>query len=214
MSTARIRIPLFQNYQVTSDTDAVFGVFGPDTQGQGVLKTSGSSTTVTAGTAGREPFRGLTVGTEISVNRDGTRDVRYLATIDAGLDEATVDSAVNWEAGPQGSTGRAWHYRLFQSGQAATDGWFGVQEFESVTIQYELTTFNATDVTLYVEGRIKGPQSTPVSLVDPIVLTAVGEGFITIPEVVDEIRFGCLMDTDGGSNILNAYALCRPRARA
>lgn len=214
MSTAQVRIPLFQSYDAPASTDPIFGRFGPDLCGQGPLTTSGSSTTVTAVTAGREPFRGLTVGSELSVNRDGTRDVRYLAAIDAGLDQATLDTAANWEAGPGGSTGRTFHYRLFQAGQAVTDGWVGVREFDSVTILYELVSFNATDVTLYVEGRIKGPQGNPITLVTPIVLTAAGEGAIVIPETVDEIRFGVLVDTDGGANVLNAYLLGRPRARA
>jgi hypothetical protein len=210
---AAIRIPLFQKYQVVASTDPVFGVFGPDQVGTKRALTSGSSTTVTSVTAGDAAFGGLQAGAELSVNRDGTRDVVYITTW-TDEDNIVVDTAVNWEAGPQGSVGRQHHFRRFLSGQGVNDGWFNAEEFDNVTIQYELSTFNATSVTLYTEGRIKGSQMAPVTLVDNIVLTATGEGFITIPESVDEVRFGALVTGDSGSNLLSAYALCRPRARA
>lgn len=213
MSTAAIRVPLFQSYDVPASTDPIFGRFGPDTVGQSFLTTSGSSTTVTPVTAGTLPFQGLTVGTELCVNRDGTRDVRYLTAIDSGNDSATVNSAVNWQAGPQGGAGRAWHYRLFQSGQAATDGWVSVREFDQATIAYELASFSATSITLTLEGRIKGPQGNPITILT-VVLTATGEDLITIPDTVDEVRLGVLIDTDTGTNTFNAYLLGRPRARS
>ena len=214
----QVRIPLFQKYDITPTTDCIYGVFGPDTVGQGFLTTSGSSTTVTPVTAGTLPYKGLTVGTEISVNRDGTRDVVYLTAIDSGFDSGTVDTAVNWQTGPQLGAGRAWHYRIFLGGQLDTDGWFNRRQFDDLVIQYAVPTFNATSLTLRVEGRIKGPQTSPITLLNDITVTGItpalnGEGFIRVPEGVDEVRFGALVNTDGGVNTLNAYALGTPRFR-
>lgn len=208
--TQQIRIPLFQKYDIAATTDPVFGRFGPDTVGLNRLLTSGSSTTVTAVTAGTTPFRGLNVGAELSVNRDGTWDVVYLTAIDAGLDQGTVDTAVNWETGVQGTSGRQFHYRNFFSGQAVTDGWINRRQFEDMVIQYALDDPHGT-VSFYTEGRIRGPQTTPITLVNTFSSATATEGFIRIPEGVDEIRFGLLVASDTGANLVNAYALGMPR---
>lgn len=216
MPTQELRIPLFQKYDVVATTDAVFGKFGPDRGGRKPAKTSGSSTTVTKVTAGDTPFEGLQVGGELSVNRDGTWDVVYVTTF-TDNENIVVDTAVNWADGPRGETGvgRHFHWRPFLSGQADTDGWVNVRQFESAYIAYSVPTFNATSLTLSFEGRVKGPQMAPITILT-ISVTGItpalnGEGIVTIPEGVDEVRMGALVNTDTGVNTLNAYLIGKPR---
>lgn len=217
MPTQELRIPLFQKYDVTATTDAVFGRFGPDQVGHKPALTSGSSTTVTKVAAGDAPFDALQVGGELSVNRDGTWDVVYVTTF-TDNENIVVNAAVNWQSGPQSSTGRHFHYRRFLSGQTDSDGWVDVRQFDTAYIAYNVPTFNATSLTLSVEGRVKGPQMTPITIltisVTGITAALNGEGIITIPEGVDEIRFGALVVTDTGVNTLNAYLIGKPRVQS
>lgn len=205
------RWPLFEKFNLaTASPNFMYGRFSEMRSGRKPLKTSGSSTTVTAVTAGDGPFDELTVGDQINVNRDGTVDTVYIATI-VDADNGTVTgSGVDWTTGPQGAPGRHFQFRRFQSGTGATAGWFDARNVQALKIQYILTTLNGTSITFQVEGRIKGAQQT-ATIIDSKTLTAAGSGFIDVTRMLDaawdEVRVGAQIAGDSGTNDISVYAL-------
>lgn len=88
------------------------------------IKTTGSSTSVTAVTAGQLPFAALAVDDVIVVTRPGSNavDWRVIATKTDG-DNITVDTAVNWDT----TTGFEFRWLDDQCGTTDNDGWIDVQ---------------------------------------------------------------------------------------
>lgn len=202
-------IPIFQKYD--APTTLTYGKFSQEIVGRKPAATSGSSTTITAVTAGDAPFAGLAAGSELHVDRDGTHDVVYF-TPGVDDDTGTVDTAVNWETGPQGSSGRHFRFRHFLSGTAATDGWIGNRGFKSVKIQMIVHSFNAGSVTFSIEGRNKFPQSA-ATVITTQVFTATGSAFVDLQPLDadwDEVRVGVIVAGDTGANSVSAVAVCAP----
>jgi hypothetical protein len=210
MGAGSFRLPLFQLFNVaTASPNYMYGRFSQSFAARKPAKTTGSSTDLDAVTAGDGPFDEVGVGDEVHVNRDGTHDVRYITAVTDG-DNAAVNSAVDWEVGPQGSSGRHFHIRKFQSGTGAEDGWFSVRHVEALKIQLIVTTINATSITFRAEGRIKGPQTT-ATLIDEETFTAAGSGYIDVTRMLDanwdEVRLGVQVAGDSGLQSVTAYAL-------
>lgn len=115
------------------------------------IETSGSSTTVTAVTAGSNPFTNLAVGDVIYVVRDnGVREIR-LITAKASADQVTVDTAVNW------SDGFPFSWMNNTCGTGADDGWIHVGGWQTVelTVQYIAGDLDTLDVTWFCkEGAL------------------------------------------------------------
>jgi hypothetical protein len=97
-----------------------------------LIETSGSSTTVTAVTAGALPFADLNVNDIIFVRTSTTNvDMRVVAAKADG-DGITVDTAVDWSAGD----GFQFTWYDTACGTAATDGWIDMSALsEDKTIE-------------------------------------------------------------------------------
>lgn len=204
------RLPLFENFDVsTASPNFMYGRFSEMLTARKPLKTSGSSTTVAAVTAGDGPLDEMTVGDQVNVNRDGSVDTVYIATITDG-DNGTVSSAVNWQTGPGGSSGRHFQFRRFQSGTTASSGWFDAHNVQALKIVYNVATLNGTSITIQVEGRVKGAQQFAVPI-ETRVVTVAGNGFIDVTRMLDaawdEVRVGLQVAGDSGAQSVSAYAL-------
>ena len=120
------------------------------------IETSGSSTTVSAVTAGTNPFTNLVAGDVILVSRDnGARDVRVV-TAKASADEVTVETAVDWSA----EFPFSWLNN--SCGTGAEDGWISVDSFTTVqmTVQYDGGDLDTLDVQWFCRESALG--SNPV----------------------------------------------------
>lgn len=204
-------VPLFQKYD--APTTLTYGKFSEEIVARKPAKTSGSSTTVSAVTAGDNPFAGFGAGYELHVDRDGTHDVVYFTPDGGGdLDTGTVDTAVNWQTGPQGSTGRHFRYRHFLSGTTAADGWVECRRFKGIKIQMTVHSFNAASVTFSIEGRNKFPQTGP-TVITTTQFTATGSDFVDLQPLDapwDEFRVGVIVAGDTGANSVSAAATLTP----
>lgn len=190
---------LFQVYNI-QDTSYRYGKFDEYfTMAEKMVKTSGASTTVTSYTAASAALAPVDIADEIAVYRDGATDNRIVVT-NADDDTITVGSNVDW------TTGRAYHYRKFRSGTAATDGWVTKDPHDSLTIQIIITTIGATSIEYRIEGRMRGFPEAPVILVAEVTKTTTDTPFAAthiINEEVDEIRVG-FKQTGAGTNSVSA----------
>lgn len=201
------RHQLFAKYNATATL--TYGIFSGETTLPKPVTTSGSSTSITAVTAGDGPFNAVGVGDELHVDRDGTHDVVYITAI-ADEDNATVETAVDWEDGPRGETaGRHARLRRFLSGTTDDDGWFSVHGNKSVKIQFIVSTINATSITFSVQGRIAGSQQSPTDITSSV-FTATGSDYVDLQPLDadwDEVRVGVQVTGDTGAQDVSAYAL-------
>lgn len=171
-------------------------------QGQGFIKTTGASTTVTAvGTA--VPFTSLVVGDEITVITapDTTPVVRYV-TARASAVSITISGAnVDWS---NGGAGYGFTWRHVACGTTSADGWIQVQPGASRTVQVIVTTINATSINVSFEGRIDGVVAVATPLLPTIAYTAATSEFITLPETIDAFRVGWSVTGDAGVQSVSA----------
>lgn len=168
---------LFWNYELdaTSYTYCIFtgtggDPFGRDNAGRAAIKTTGSSTTVTAVTAGSGPFRDMAVGDYIAVTVDQVVTYRYIATR-TDQDNITVTgprptdaAAVDWE---NAGAGRNFTWRRRTCGTGATAGWINVADFTWVGVQYDIAQMNATSIDVQIQGRDTTRGSNPVTIWPP-----------------------------------------------
>lgn len=207
------RLLLFKNYDVSS-TSYIYGRYSPPIQAPKYLTTSGSSTTVSELNSGDNVFAGYGVGDLLHVEVDGAVTTRRITSVASIPDSVTVNSAVNWQ---NGTTGRAFSFQRFSVGTGADTGWFSIWDYDPsgrvVTISIE--TINATSLDFIIEGRIRGnPVSSRLwsqsytavtTITATVALTA-----IPVTELVDEIRVGVKVNTDGGAQDLTVQFLGTP----
>lgn len=130
--------------------------------GPALVKTAGSSTSVTENTVGQNPFTNIAVGDMISVRRPTGVDTRVVVTrTDAA--NITVDAAVDWTGGFQFS------YKTLQCGTTANDGWIDASASASaasnVTITYNIVQQNTTtgiDMRIECRSSVIGAQPVQV----------------------------------------------------
>jgi len=104
------------------------------------IKTTGSSVTVVAVTAGQNPFANVGIDDTIIVRRpNGTVERRTVSTR-TDADNITVDLAVNWDQ----ATGFAFSWLDTQCGQADTDGWIDTAGFQAKSVTFLLEQLNGT----------------------------------------------------------------------
>jgi hypothetical protein len=119
-----------------------------------LIETSGSSTTVTAVTAGTLPFDSLGVGDLIFVQTSTTNtDIRVVAAKASG-DSITVDVAVDWSAG----SGFTFSWRDLVCGTTANDGWIDVSGLSGdkvITLQWDQGDL-ATGLLWQIECKTQG----------------------------------------------------------
>lgn len=190
--------------------DGTTGWLGPGTSVNKLIKTTGSSTTTVAvGT--NEPFRGLAVGDLLLTNQKDQSATtfgilrEYERTISTFTDSnnIVVDSA--WDLTTSGVTFRV---KKKLTGTAVTDAWFSVEGLNSINVQFDLTTFNATSDTVTLE--CKTDKFAAKNTLFTQVLTATGSTSAAVNLAIspqEQCRVGALVTGDAGTNFLNIYLI-------
>lgn len=191
------------------------------------LKTVGSSTTVSAFTAGTAPFALLAVGDILVFSTSG---VTPAGTVDATIglqtfrqitakadsDNVTVDAAIDLSTGT--GFGFAWYKAA--SGTAATDGWVPVTGYDEVHFCWQITQSDGASIDVKVEGEDVTARSSPVPMFAKNYTATYGcaaatptcDCFTIIPNGYDRIRLGFRINTDAsdaGANIEKISAQVR-----
>ena len=191
---------LFSSLYDLAATAFHYGVYGEYINAPKYLKTTGSSTTVAELNTSDQTFDGFGLGDLITVNVDGAYTTRIVTAVGSIPDSVTVNSAVDWQ---NGTAGRAFSYRRWFNGTAATDGWFRVSEFDSKAVSVRWTTKNAASMDVIIQGRINGGALITLYTKNYTAATdtTLGSGDVfPIVENVDEIRVGAQITTDTGAN--------------
>lgn len=158
---------LFYDYDLDNATDYVYGTltglsatpFGSPIRVDVAIKTTGSSTSVTAVTAATSPFAAVAVNDVLAVRRgDGTTDLRRV-TARADADNVTVDTAVDWSAG------FAFGYYDATYGTAGTSGWTPVAQATRLQLEWHVKQLNVTGgILVRVQCRTNTLDTQPVTV--------------------------------------------------
>jgi len=179
-----------KRFYETYDLDAltykygrIGGPAGLPCQGQGGVKTTGSSTTVTSvtDTVPVLPFGAVNVGDLITfVVPPEVQYSRKVATKTSG-DQISVDSAVTL-AGTA-----SWYWYPFRIGTTSEYGWHHVSEYRALTVYFDIATLASGGVGYSIETRMEG--SNPVVLKEGS-FSSPGTYAVQIEEVVSALRVG------------------------
>lgn len=216
---------LFYDYDLDDATNYVYGamrtagassgdtlpVYGSPILVNTRIKTTGSSTSVTAETAATNPFTDVAVGDVLAVRRaDGTTDLRRV-TVRTDANNVTVDTAVDW------SSGFSFGYYDFTSGTAGTSGWFSVRGSTDTWLRWhvkQLTVTGGISVRVQCRTATLDPQVVTV-WPDPTNsastdeckkgnFTAVTDCALGVTGVWDDCRLGFKVGTSDGSITITA----------
>jgi hypothetical protein len=193
-----------QSYDLASTSLIYCRTSETELPGGGRIKTSGSSTTVTAYTVGETPFDPVAVGDLLIIQYGGTVHTRTVATKASGA-SITVDSAITL------TNGAMYRYRDVACGTAAADGWVGIGNSDGCTVQITITSLNAASLQFQVEGIISGTGAAAVPVSTLLTYTAAGGDFFDITESLDSVRVGMKVNTDAGANVVTVNMSCRTR---
>lgn len=124
--------------------------------GQGTIKTTGSSTSVTTGVAAAGPFIDSAVGDVLSVLRQsasGSPTDNVVITVRTDDNNVTVDQAVDWSAVAP-ATGFSWRTWKLRCGTTDNDGWIDVGGARTalLTVQYDQGDLDALRVRFECKG--------------------------------------------------------------
>lgn len=165
--------------------------------GIGRIETVGSSTTVTAETAGDAPFTSVLAGDLLLITYGNATYRRRVATR-VSATEITVDTAIN-------TTGATWSWYKASCGATAADGWIGATGAWALTFEVAVTTINATSIGYIVECRIGGLAS--VQMAASTIATATTAQYSFNSQTAgswDECRLGLRVNTDTGVQSVSA----------
>lgn len=196
-----------RNYDLNTNAYIYLATSDP-VRGHYRIKTSGSSTTVTAVGSDDRPFAGLQAGDEIIVDLAGTQTRRLLTAVDPNLRSVTVNTAVNLE---NSGNGYPFSFRTIRGGTADTDGWHNVKGWVNKVAKVELLTLVSTGGLDYsIEGRLTGDGSTkPTQLATGNIASTTFPAccaMVPVLEAVSDIRIGLKWGTaDGGVDSVSAY---------
>ena len=164
--------------------------------GTGRIETSGSSTTVTAETAGDAPFTSVSAGDFLLITYGGVTYQR-LVTARASATEITVNAAIN-------TTGATWAWQKAACGATAADGWIGATGAWAMTFQVAVTTINATTIGYSVECRVGALAAVAVSASTIATATTAAYTIGAGTGAWDECRLGLKVNTDTGVQSVSA----------
>ena len=119
------------------------------------IKTAGSSTTLTAFSAGTSPFLNLTAGDELSLS-DGT--YAYVVSKSTS-DTVVINKAIDLT--PTSTTGFPFSWKKRVCGTTATSGWFNVTRFSEFTLFFQADQGDASSLDATLECEILGGASAP-----------------------------------------------------
>lgn len=167
---------------------------------QAPAKTTGSSTTIDAVTAGQSPFLLVAVG-DLLVFRSGTTTNLRRVTARASADQITVDTSIDL-----GTTGVFFEFYTQKCGTTASDGWMDVTLFSNLTFVRQISTFNATSIDSQVECRHNAIPAAAV-IIDTKNATATGVYAVSIYQGAwDACRLGLKINTDTGAQSISVSA--------
>lgn len=177
-----------------------------------LVKTSGSSTTISAVTASTNPFAGLAVGDVLYLNAPdgaGTPQTKRVIATYSSADSVVVDTAVTIPA-----AGTTFGYKRRTGGTADTDGWFTVSGYASVTTILGAATVNATSIDMALECRIGASPPTRVCstsgttvCANTVSATAAGAfPFALWSGAFTACRVGTKVTGDAGAQSISGYA--------
>lgn len=189
----------FQAYDVAS-ASYIYGLYSKPKRGTGNILTSGSSTTTTEAVTGAGPFANFGLYDRITVLRTGLPTTRYLTGVGSIPTTVTVDSVWTLASTP-------FTYETFNSGTGAGVGWIDTGTCAGVTLQWGVSTLNATSVTLVAEGILRGGANTTAEVYSKA-FTAVGSEFKELTIHVDRMRIGAKIASDGGVQAVDATLKC------
>ena len=165
--------------------------------GTGRIETSGSSTTVTAETAGDVPFAPVSVGDLLLISYGGTT-YRRLVTARASDTSITINAAID-------TTGATWSWYKAACGATAADGWIGASSAWAMTFEVAVTTINATSIGYIVECRIGGLAGAQMAASTITTATTAQYSFNSqTAGSWDECRLGLKVNTDTGVQSVSA----------
>lgn len=190
---------LYYNYDVSSTsyiyckyTGSGGSPFGAELKGYGLIKTTGSTTTLDELDAASNSFTGMAAGDLLLIRNAGTgvTSLRRIVTF-TSVSQVVVDAAIDL-----GTAGVTFNWLKQSCGTAATDGWVDVSLFYRLTFERALTTFNATSIQTQVECQLNGVGSYTI---DTSSVTATGSYAYSIGSGVwDSCRMGVKVTTDTG----------------
>lgn len=196
----------------------------PPVAASGRIKTSGSSTTITAvtGLGTDTPFSQIGVGDEITATGP-IGQFRSVVTAKASSASITVFSAVDLSG--QGTTpGYQWSYRTLTCGYSDTSGWVSVHPGDK---SLGIVVRQATDtggVSYQIEGNMRGGSGAPVKLTSGNFSTVAVAGLpdntsgnaFAIVDAVSRVRVGLKFGTtddssDTGTEAIDVYLTYQTR---
>jgi hypothetical protein len=189
----------YQDYDLDATTYK-YGKLSDWRQGWGGFSTSGSSTTVTAATAGIGTFAPLAVGDKVRF-LIASGWVERVVTAVASPDSITVSSAIDASGGFS-----AWNYRSRSIGTAITSGLHSLAGLVDVTLYVNWVTKAADSIVLSIETVNQGDQLAH-RLYDEITLSAAGVVLpFDIEDAVHQLRVGVKAGSSAaGTDVFNAY---------
>lgn len=201
----------YYQYDMAS-TSYTYGKIGEQVQGRAGIKTSGSSTTVTASVANAGPFDPVSVGDILEIYVGETLSIRKV-TAKASGDSITINSAIT--IGAAGTA--AWYFRQFVNGTAATDGWHSCYMYEGKAVKLEYPTVAAgggIDVSIQVKHF--GLSTEPVEIYTVNFpssgTTPNAAAEVVIPENAAAVRVGVKGNSDfAGTDSFSAYLIGKLR---
>lgn len=208
-----IKYPLDSDTPIYGITTGLGGTaFGTPFSNGLRIETAGSSTTVSASTAGTSPFAAIGVGDVIYArNAAGTNVVLYVATV-PDADTITVTTAVDL-----GTAGVPFQWRKFTAGTSATSGWmnlatnrsfhlrWGVVQMNAASVQMQFVCRDLTDdpQAIFIFPGASGVCNGGTNTAGFCVYTAAGAGTNTSLHVLgpyDQCRFAWKVVTDDGDD--------------
>lgn len=171
---------------------------GTPIPGIGRIETSGSSTTVTAETAGDAPFTNVAVGDLLYITIGQTVYTRRVATRTSAT-QITVDAAID-------TTGSAWSWWDASCGATSADGWVGMTGAWAASWEIDVITLNATSIGYQVQCKVGG--GTGVQLAASTIATATTASYALTAGTSgswDACRLGLKVNTDTGAQSVSAW---------
>lgn len=192
----------FADQNITSPAQPLKGALGPGVIKNVRVKTVGSSTTVTAVTAGTGPFDNLAAGDllifpQVKIGTDtntvGEREV-VIASVTSD-DEVVVSAAIDLSSP---ATGFTFRFKKRYSDTAADRMFFDVSDFNTLSFQADVEAINATSLDFIVECRLRkfGRAYTEAGWTKNF--TAAGQARVDIAVHQDQCRVGWKFNTDTG----------------
>lgn len=170
--------------------------FGSPMPGPGLIKTSGSSTTVTELTTGDNPFAQVAAGDILFISVGGAISTRLVATRVSAA-EITVDSSITL-------TGNSWSWMKRSCGTTISDGWVDAGGFYNVTFTRTITTINATSIQTQAECRLNDNPTVATIIVTDSSTTTGNWGYTLTSGAWDACRLGVKVTTDTGVQSLTS----------